>query len=138
MSTIGDEDMYSKRKYKNKVIETEDGKFDGKNELLRWLFLKDAESSGVITNLRRQVEFILLPKQTKTELEHLKTKDKIVERFAEHPVKYIADFVYYKNGEMIVEDFKGMKTDTYIIKRKMMLYFYGITIRETRKPSENI
>lgn len=131
--------MYnSRRKYKNKVIETPDGRFDGKNELQRWLFLKKAENDGIITNLRRQVEFTLLPKQTKTKLIHLKTKDKIKDVFAEHPVKYIADFVYNKRGETIVEDFKGLKTDVYIIKRKMMLFFHGITIHEVKNPNEAI
>ena len=31
---------------------------------------------------------------------------------------------------MIVEDAKGVRTDTYIIKRKLMLERHGIRIRE--------
>ena len=44
----------------------------------------------------------------------------------------MADFVYIdmKTGERIVEDTKGMKTPEYIMKRKLMLYYYGIRIRE--------
>ena len=55
----------------------------------------------------------------------------------ERAVKYIADFVYdeqqadgsYKH---IVEDCKGRKTKDYIIKRKLMLYIHGISIKETK------
>jgi hypothetical protein len=49
---------------------------------------------------------------------------------------YIADFVYDekdKNGEWlrIIEDAKGMKTDVYRLKKKMVEATYGIQIRET-------
>lgn len=126
-------------KYGNKVIVTPEGKFDGKQEYARWLFLKDAERDGLITNLRRQVEYTLIPRQTKTKITHLKTKDKIDnDAFAEHPVKYVADFVYEKNGETVVEDFKGLRTGEYIIKRKLMLYVHDIAIREVERPAEPI
>lgn len=40
-------------------------------------------------------------------------------------IKYVADFVYEdKDGRTIVEDAKGMRTDVYKIKRKIMLYKY--------------
>ena len=129
---------YGRRKYGNKVVETAEGKFDGKNELRRWWFLQEAEREGRITHLRRQVEYTLLPKQTHVEVQHLKTKDKIVEVFDEHPVTYLADFVYEKDGKTVVEDFKGVRTDVYVLKRKMMLFFNGIKIREVEKPGEPI
>jgi len=129
---------YGRRKYGNKTVETAEGKFDGRNELRRWWFLQDAEKSGKIQNLRRQVEYVLVPKQTHIEIEHLKTKDKEVEVFDEHPVTYLADFVYEKDGKTVVEDFKGFRTDVYIIKRKLMLYLLGIKIREVKKPAEDV
>ena len=43
---------------------------------------------------------------------------------------YIADFVYKKNGETIVEDTKGVRTKEYIVKRKLMLWVHHITITE--------
>lgn len=49
----------------------------------------------------------------------------------ERPCDYIADFVYYENGKRIVEDCKGMRTDVYKIKRKLMLEKYNISIKET-------
>lgn len=46
-------------------------------------------------------------------------------------MKYVADFVYKdENGEEVVEDVKGMRTKEYIIKRKLMLWQYGIQVRE--------
>lgn len=130
--------MYGRRKYGNKIIETPEGRFDGKQEWLRYKFLKDAERTGGISNLARQVEFILIPRQAHTEVEHLKTKDRIKEVFDEHPVRYVADFVYEKDGETVVEDFKGLPTPEYIIKRKLMLYMKGIRIREVKKPGEPV
>lgn len=32
---------------------------------------------------------------------------------------------------MVVEDCKGMRTKDYIIKRKLMLYKFGVRIKET-------
>lgn len=108
-------------KYKAVPIDTEDGHFDSTGEFARWQDLKLLQRGGVITGLKRQVKFELVPKQ--------KTKDgKNVQ-----PVDYVADFRYYdtRTGEWITEDFKGMKTDAYKIKKKLMLFRWGIEIRET-------
>ena len=75
----------------------------------------------MITELDRQVRFELIPAQ-------YDKHGKILER----SVKYVADFAYIdmKTGERIVEDTKGLKTKDYIIKRKLMLYYHKIRIRE--------
>ena len=140
--------MYYKRnKYGNRSFDNAEGHWDSKNEYLRWCFLRDAEREGLIRNLKRQVKFELLPKQTGTRVRHLKTKDRVEEYTKELPVTYLADFVYEKRmiaedgGELwerVVEDFKGERTDVYIIKRKLMLYFHKIAIREVKKPGEPI
>lgn len=130
--------MIPRRKYGNKKVEFGGEKFASKGEFNRWLFLKDAEGRGEITGLRKQVEFILIPTQYRNEIVHLKTKDKIVQRVAEREVTYIADFVYFKGGQMVVEDFKGFPDEKYPIKRKMMLFFNGIAIREVKKPTEPV
>lgn len=44
---------------------------------------------------------------------------------------YIADFVYTENGKKVVEDVKGCRTEVYKLKKKMVLYFHGIKIKET-------
>lgn len=130
--------MIHRRKYGNKKVEANGESFASKGEYNRWLFLKSAEEDGLITDLRKQVEFVLIPTQYKEEIVHLKTKDKVVQRVAEHPVTYIADFVYNKDGKIVVEDYKGFPDEKYPIKRKMMLYFKGISIREVKKPGEPI
>ena len=39
-------------------------------------------------------------------------------------IHYIADFEYILDGEMVVQDVKGMKTDVFKIKHKMFEYNY--------------
>jgi len=94
--------------------------FDSKREAYRWHELRLLERGKVIKDLRRQVKFELLPSQ--------KYKGELAER----GVSYIADFVYtdIRTGAFIVEDAKGARTKEYILKRKMMLYFHGIRIKE--------
>lgn len=130
--------MIPRRKYGNKKVVNSFGEFDSALEYKRFLILKDEEGRGVIRNLRRQVPYLLIPNQYATEIVHLKTKDKVVEKLAERKVEYVADFVYEKDGKDVVEDTKGLRLADYILKRKMMLYFHGIAIREVKKPTEPI
>lgn len=139
-----------RRKYGNKKFENAEGSWDSKGEYERWLFLKEAERRGEIKDLQRQVVFELIPKQIGKKTKRLKTKVKVVEYTAEHPVTYLADFVYEKKVDAfesvfgavdwitVVEDFKGLRTDKYVIKRKLMRYLKGIAIREVKKPGEPI
>ena len=94
------------------------------NQLKLW------QRAGVISNLREQVPFELIPAQygeCGTDL-----KGKPVRVCVERSCKYIADFVYTDNetGETIVEDTKGVRTKEYVIKRKLMLFRHGIRIKE--------
>lgn len=112
-------------KYRNYKVSYKGVSFDSKKELNRWHELTLLEKSGAIFDLCRQVKFELIPSQ-----KDIKT-GKVIER----PVYYIADFVYKKKKpdggiETVVEDTKGYKTDTYILKRKMLLFFKGIKIKE--------
>ena len=92
--------------------------FDSKKELGRYLELSLLQRAGKIQDLKRQVRFELIPAQ--------KEDGKLVER----AVSYVADFVYMMDGKKIVEDTKGFRTKDYILKRKMMLFFHGIRIKE--------
>ena len=78
------------------------------------------ERAGIISNLQAQVKFILIPAQ--------RQGDKVVERAA----TYIADFMYTENGKTVVEDVKSpaTRTDVYRLKKKLMLYKFGIEIKE--------
>lgn len=117
-------------KYGNKKIVRDGMTFDSRKEYLRFHELSLLERAGKISDLKRQVEFELIPA--------FREPDTIGKRGGvkkgktiEHKCSYVADFVYTENGETIVEDTKGMRTKDYIIKRKLMLYRYGIRIKET-------
>lgn len=97
---------------------------DRANQLKLW------QRAGVISNLREQVPYVLIPAQygaCGTDL-----KGKPIRVCIEKSCRYVADFVYTDNrtGQTIVEDTKGVRTKEYIIKRKLMLYLHGIRIKE--------
>ncbi len=109
-------------KYGAQKVTTADGEtYDSKKEYRRGQQLKELASAGKIKSLHRQVKYELIPAQ--------RDKDgKLIERSC----SYVADFVYKdENDNVIVEDTKGLKTAEYIIKRKLMLYKYGIRVVET-------
>lgn len=123
------------RKYRNKKVTVDGITFDSKREKKRWCELCLLEKAGEISNLQRQVKFVLIPTQTETferysEKTGKKLKDGV--RVVEKECAYFADFVYIDNrtGRTIVEDTKGARTEKYIIKRKLMLHIYGIRIQE--------
>lgn len=124
-----------RRKYGNKKIKVGSLVFDSKKEYRRWRELGLLERAGEITNIRRQVEYLLIPEQraqsTETYIRGPKKGLCKPGELLERKVVYIADFVYEKAGETVVEDCKGMRTKEYIIKRKLMLYKHGIRIVET-------
>lgn len=103
--------------------------------------MKDAEFLGVISNLKCQVTFPLIPKQCEYVDVQLKTKTKKVERVVEREMTYIADFVYEKNGKTVVEDCKISKfliPKEFVCKRKLMLYIYGIKVRQVYSQTESV
>lgn len=72
------------------------------------------QTAGIIRNLEEQVKYELIPKQE-----------------GERAVTYTADFRYIDDkGKTVVEDAKGVKTQQYVIRRKLMLWRYGIRIME--------
>jgi hypothetical protein len=105
-------------KYGNRKVVRDGITFDSAKEARRWSELLLLEKAGAIQNLQRQVKYQLIPSQ--------KIAGKVVERAC----SYVADFVYVRGGETIVEDTKGVKTPEYIIKRKLMLWVHGIRINE--------
>ena len=112
-------------------------KFDSKHEAERYLELKLLERGKVISDLRLQVKFVLIPAQYEKDTVTLTKsgKEKIVKgKCVERECAYYADFVYILNEtrETIVEDAKSpiTRTPEYRIKKKLMLYRYGIRIIE--------
>lgn len=108
--------------------------FDSKKEAKRYVELKALEEAGVISDLRRQVKYVLIPPQREFSNEIYKSGPKKgcfkPGRLIERECAYIADFQYTENGKLVVEDTKGVRTKEYIIKRKLMLHEYCIRIRE--------
>ena len=123
-------------KFNAKKIEFNGIKFDSKKECERYKQLLILESDGDIKDLELQKKFVLIPKQVKEYEETLKSgKKKIKTITLERELSYIADFYYKdKDGNEIIEDVKGCKFgasyNIYVIKRKLMLYFYKIQIKE--------
>lgn len=118
-----------KRKFSNKTALIDGIKFQSRKEANRYCELKLLERSGKIKNLELQKTFELIP--TQREPETMTKTGKVRQgKVIEQSVKYVADFVYTENGKTVVEDTKGFRTKDYIIKRKLMLYVYGIKIKE--------
>ena len=82
--------------------------FDSMAEMKRYHELKMLEKSGVITGLELQPKFLLVPKTKK----------------GGRAVYYSADFKYIKDGQTIYEDVKGVQTDVYKLKKKLLLWQY--------------
>jgi hypothetical protein len=106
-------------KYHNRKVTRDGETFDSVKEYRRFCELRLLEKAGAVTDLQRQVKFELIPAQ--------RIDGKVVERAC----SYVADFVYIENGQQVVEDAKGMRTQEYRLKRKLMLWVHGIRIRET-------
>lgn len=102
-------------KYRNTKTDVDGIRFDSKKEAARWKHLKLLQDIRCIKNLERQVRFEIIPKCGKQRAAH-----------------YVADFVYQHrgSGKQFVEDCKGMRTDTYKLKKKLMLSVHGIEIHE--------
>ena len=89
-------------------------KFASKHEANRYIELKLMEQAKAIQDLKLQVTFPLIKKS----------------KYGRE-IKYVADFTYYENGHLVVEDAKGYLTDIYKLKKRLLAELYGIEIKET-------
>lgn len=114
--------MPKPRKYRNEPTVVAGQRFDSKAEAHRYLDLRQLQGQGVITELRRQVIFELVPG-----VRLLGAKR------ATPALRFVADFTYTvtKTGLQVVEDVKGMRTPVYRIKRHLMKALLGIDVLET-------
>ena len=101
-------------KYRNKKTSVDGIRFDSKREANRYMELKLLERAGIIKGLKRQVPYILIDKS----------------RYG-RAIKYVADFVYYEYGKLVVEDVKGVRTPVYKLKKRLMAERFGIEVKET-------
>lgn len=121
--------MARANKYGSRKITKDGMTFDSLREYRRFCELRLLEKAGQITDLHRQVKFVLVPAQYEPDTIGKRggvKRGKLMER----EVSYVADFVYTEDGKRIVEDSKGFRTKDYIIKRKLMLWVHGIQVKE--------
>ena len=115
-------EMRNKSK-KSKYNSTKTNGYDSKKEYKRAISLRLMEKSGLISHLYEQVTFELIPSQ----YEHfqIQGKRKMLDRkkCIENSCTYIADFVYLDNEthQCVVDDSKGVRTEVFKIKKKLML-----------------
>jgi len=105
--------MNHPRKYRNKPTVVDGIRFDSKKEATRYGELRLLERAGQIRDLRLQPRF-------KIEVNGIKI------------CEYRADFIYTdaETGERIIEDVKGMKTQVYRLKKKLVEVVHGVDITE--------
>ena len=106
------------RKYRNEKVVIDGHTFDSEREGERYCELRLMQKAGEIDDLQIHPDFVLVP--------NILEEGHVVQR----AVKYTADFSYISSGCKIVEDVKGVKTDVYKLKKKLMRYIYGIKITE--------
>lgn len=123
----------SKVKYGNRKITRDGMTFDSIKEYRRWCELSLLERAGEITDLERQVKYVIIPAQYAPDTVTARGKIKRG-KLLERECAYVADFRYQMDGETVVEDVKGYKDGQayalFAIKRKLMLSVHGIMVKE--------
>lgn len=122
-------------KYGSHKITVDGQEFDSQKEARRYGELKLLLAAGRISDLRTQVLYELIPTQFETFERYGKKGKRLKDglRVVERATDYVADFVYVEDGKTVVEDVKSVATrkkESYIIKRKLMLYLKKIKIKE--------
>lgn len=106
-------------KYHNEPTDFKGIRFQSKKEARRYQELLLMQRAGQISNLKRQVYYMLKPTQRDD-------KGKVLFR----KMGYKADFVYNKGEKLVVEDAKGYRTPLYKWKRAEMYEKYHILVEE--------
>ena len=94
-------------KYRNQRCEHEGVTFDSRRERDRWVVLRRELAAGLISELERQVAFVL-------------AEPVVINGRKKPALRYVADFVYERDGKTVIEDVKGVITAEYRIKRHLM------------------
>ena len=98
-----------KSKYFAKKTEYDGIMFDSKLEAARYKILRRYEDAGEISDLEVQVDFPCIVT--------VDGEDKKI-------CSYVADFRYKRDGEVVVEDTKGMITQVFTLKKKLVEALY--------------
>jgi len=107
-------------KYGNRKVTLGADTFDSAAEARRWGELQALQRAGCISDLQRQVKFVLLD-----------AIPRVGNKPGQRAISYVADFVYVgEAGWKVVEDVKGVRTEVYRLKAKLMRAVHGIEITE--------
>ena len=119
------QERINKYKVSPKSERTMDGiVFDSKLEMNRWAYLKIMEKAGKISNLRRQVVYVLQEEFRHQGINH-------------RAITYKADIVYMTIRGETIEDPKGMATPLFKAKKKMLLFTHPwINFHEIKNAQE--
>ena len=109
-------DGKGRRKYRNQPVELDGIRFDSKREATYYAELKLREKAGEVGGVELQKRFPILGPA------------------GELVCTYVADFAFWDHREdrFRVVDTKGVETDVFKLKRKMMRAFNGIDIEVVR------
>ena len=105
-------------KYNNQKKTVDGITFDSILEARRYIILKARLEAGTISDLRLQPHYTIMEGYKDLSGTYIR------------PVQYIADFSYIEDGKRIVEDTKGVRTEAYAIKRKLVRDRFGVEIVE--------
>lgn len=109
-------------KYASKKVEQDGITFDSAKEARRWAVLEQLQKAGQISELQRQVAFVLAPAVRLAGEARMKPA-----------LRYVADAVYVENGQTIIEDTKSPPTrrlPIYRCKKHLLKTVHGLDIRE--------
>lgn len=92
--------------------------FDSKAEMRRYKELCLLQKAGEIKELACQPKYLLLEGFTRGSQKY-------------EPIYYYGDFIYYdvKKKRKVVEDVKGVETDVFKIKHKLMAFRHNIELK---------
>lgn len=110
--------LRGRSKYGARKMTADGHTFDSWLEFSRYLLLKQLQAEGKISGLTLQKRFELQPS--------FKKNGKTFRQ-----IEYVADFAYLNaEGKRVVEDVKGFRTETFMVKHKMFEYKYpDLTLR---------
>jgi hypothetical protein len=94
--------------------------FDSKREAQRWCELRMLLRAGRISDLERQVAYVLAP--------GVKFAGA---RRAQPALRLVVDFRYREAGRLVLEDVKGVVTTAFTIKRHLLKAVHGLDVRLT-------
>lgn len=110
----------ARNKYGNRRVIEDGYVFDSVAERNHYISLKLLQLAGEISQLQLQPKYILLEG-----FKHPATGKRV------RAITYTADFAYVENGQTVVIDIKGARTEAYKIKAKLfMAKFPHIEFRE--------